>query len=300
MATTYTPGKTLGRGDLDIFLTDANENPTNAAEIYFSLHYLSPGPPETEVLIGLPQRSPVNPTVGEYYAAIMVPPSATLGTYRIRWFLRQYVNSTQQQVVQEFQVTDPDSGLNTVNYSQAQTEMMSRLRMALRDHFPSRNYRFSPPEYEGDINQYNRIFGQVWEDNELLEYLLWSLDWWNMFPPMTNSVNTIDLLVNQWPSWRTVIMWGAISHACFALSMNWIHEEFSYSIGGISLDIERSSKYQSLMDSANSQFDKATEAKVNTVKLIRGLQQPKYGMGVRSSFGPAAGRGVLSPRSFMA
>lgn len=73
----------------------------------------------------------------------------------------------------------------------------------------------------------------------------------------------------------------------------------SYSIGGVSLDIERASKYESLKQNAESQFDKAAEAKARTVKLIRGLQQSKYGIGVRSSFGPALGRGILSPRSFL-
>jgi hypothetical protein len=73
----------------------------------------------------------------------------------------------------------------------------------------------------------------------------------------------------------------------------------SYSIGGVSLDIEKSSKYESLKQNAESQFDKATEAKARTVKFIRGLQQPRFGMGIRSSFGPALSRGILSPRSFV-
>jgi len=73
----------------------------------------------------------------------------------------------------------------------------------------------------------------------------------------------------------------------------------SYSIGGVSLDIEKSSKYESLKQNAEGQFDKATEAKQQTVKFIRGLQQPRFGIGVRSSFGPAVGKGILSPRNFM-
>lgn len=73
----------------------------------------------------------------------------------------------------------------------------------------------------------------------------------------------------------------------------------SYSIGGVSLDIERASKYESLKQNAESQFDKAAEAKARTVKLIRGLVQSRFGVGVRSSFGPALGRGTLSPRSFL-
>ena len=73
----------------------------------------------------------------------------------------------------------------------------------------------------------------------------------------------------------------------------------SYSIGGVSLDIEKASKYQSMKDSADTQFDKATEAKVRTVKFIRGLQQPRFGIGVRSSFGPYTSKGVMSPRNFV-
>ena len=73
----------------------------------------------------------------------------------------------------------------------------------------------------------------------------------------------------------------------------------SYSIGGVSLDIEKASKYESLKQNAEGQFDKAAEAKARTVKFIRGIQQPKYGIGIRSSFGPFVGRGVLSPRNFL-
>ena len=70
-------------------------------------------------------------------------------------------------------------------------------------------------------------------------------------------------------------------------------------LAGFSLSIEKSSKYESLKQNAEGQFDKAAEAKARTTKFIRGLQQPKFGFGVRSSFGPNVGRGVLSPRSFV-
>lgn len=164
---------------------------------------------------------------------------------------------------------------------------------------PDKFYHFRPPEAEGNIGSYNRVFGQVWEDAELYEYLERALDWWNMMPPMTSGVNTIDRLVTEQPAWRTAVQWQAIVHACFALSTNWVADEFDYSIGGISLSIEKSSKYQGLMDSASQQFDKAAEAKVRTTKFLRGLQQSKYGMGIRSAFGPNVGRGVLSPRNFV-
>ena len=73
----------------------------------------------------------------------------------------------------------------------------------------------------------------------------------------------------------------------------------SYSIGGISLDLEKSSKYMDLKQNAEDQWDKLTEAKARTTKYIRGLSQPRFGRGVRSAFGPAVGKGVLSPRAFV-
>lgn len=73
----------------------------------------------------------------------------------------------------------------------------------------------------------------------------------------------------------------------------------SYSIGGISLDIEKSSKYEGIKNNAESQLDKMLEAKTRTVKIIRGLQQSRYGVGVRSAFGPSTGSGVLTPARYL-
>jgi hypothetical protein len=73
----------------------------------------------------------------------------------------------------------------------------------------------------------------------------------------------------------------------------------SYSIGGISLDIEKSSKYEGMKSNAEEQWDKLVEAKARTEKYLRGLQQPRFSRGIRSAFGPHTSRGVLSPRNFV-
>lgn len=73
----------------------------------------------------------------------------------------------------------------------------------------------------------------------------------------------------------------------------------TYSIGGVSLDIDKSSKYEGALSTAADQFDKQLEKAKATVNIVRGLQQPKYGVGIRSAFGPYSGRGVLSPRKFV-
>lgn len=84
----------------------------------------------------------------------------------------------------------------------------------------------------------------------------------------------------------------------FVLS-NGILAHNSYSIGGISLDIEKSSKYESMKQNAEEQWDKLVEMKARTSKYLRGLQQPRFGRGVRSAFGPAVGKNILSPRNFV-
>lgn len=92
---------------------------------------------------------------------------------------------------------------------------------------PDKFYHFRPPEAEGNIGAYNRVFGQIWEDAEFAEYLERGLDWWNMLPPNTAGLRTIDQLVVEKPEWRTAVLWQAIVHATFALSANWTADEFS-------------------------------------------------------------------------
>lgn len=225
MAVAFSPTQEVSRGDLDIFLTNNAGNPTNAAEITYALYYLDPGPPEAEVLIGSATRVPVNPAVGEYYAALMIPAAASVGTYRIRWTFREFIASPQTQVVQEFAVV-ASSSLVVSAYSASEQDMIDTLRIMLRDNFPDRNYHFRPPEHEADIGAYNRVFGYVWEDLELKVYLERGIDWWDMFPPRT-YIGTIDRLVAENPSWRTAMYYGAMMFALMALAINWVHEEFS-------------------------------------------------------------------------
>ena len=120
-----------------------------------------------------------------------------------------------------------------------------------------------------------------------------------MQPPETEDLSSIHTLVSRKPSWRTPVLQGAIQFAAMALQANWIVDEFDYSIGGISLNIDRSSKYESLKSSAEQMWSQSLEAKSRTTKFMRGLSQPKYGIGIRSAFGPHVGRGVLSPRNFL-
>jgi len=297
-STTFTQGETLGRTDLDIFLADSLGNPINAFSISYALYFVDPAT-TMEVLVGPAERTPVNPAVGEYYAALQIPVTALPGSYRIRWLFRETAASPQEGAVQEFSVTEPVTSTTTAEYSECVTDLIRKMRFLTRDNNPDRNYRFMPPEGEGTVGCYNQVFGYIWTDEEFAEYLEMALWKWNMQPPETEELCTIEMLCQRKPSWKAALLWGSLVTAAQALVYNWIANEFDYSIGGISLNVEKSGKYEGMKQNAEDQWDKLTEAKSRTTKYIRGLSQPRFGVGVRSAFGPHVGRGVLSPRSFV-
>ena len=162
---------------------------------------------------------------------------------------------------------------------------------------PDRNYHFRPPTSEETVHQYNRVFGYIWESEEMREYLYRSMDDIISYPPRTPFAS-VDELSTIRPEWRSMLLVGAERYALHAVRTNWIADEFTYSIGGVSLDLDQASKYEGAYSAATEQFDKQIEHAKATVNYVRGLQQPKYGTGIRSSFGPYSGRGVLSPRKF--
>lgn len=73
----------------------------------------------------------------------------------------------------------------------------------------------------------------------------------------------------------------------------------SYSISGVSLDIEKSSKYQSMKDEYISEYDKQVEAAKRSIKILKGLRQSKYGIGLNAALGPLSRPGVQSRANFV-
>ena len=297
MGVAFRPGQELGRaGGLSLFLKDSGGSPRNAAEISYSIYDFTTG---VEVLLPPADRSAINPTIGEYFASFVIPIDATIGSYRIRWKVREYVNSPQVNILQEFAVVGDSTQLVTLpGQSPVALDLVASLRILLRDNNPARNYHFMPPSGEETVNRLNRVFGYVWEDGELLEYLRTSNDIVNMYPPRT-MYSTLDQMLSQNSGWRSLILTGAMVYALQAVSINWVVDEFGYSIGGVSLDIEKSSKYQGMASDIDSRFKEMVVSAKESVKVIRGLSQSRYGIGIRSSFGPSVGRGALTPRRFL-
>lgn len=130
MAVSFYRGQQLGRGDLTIYLANANGTPSDAAEITYALYDFTTG---QEVMVGSPRRAPMNPAVGEYYASVIIPLDANLGGYRIRWTFRELVGGPLQQALQEFEVADKQGTAVIPVLSSCQTDLVRRLRVLLRD-----------------------------------------------------------------------------------------------------------------------------------------------------------------------
>lgn len=289
-------GQELRRGDLDIFLKSKGGNPKDAAEITFDIYDFTTG---VEVLLPPSRRIPEHPSIGEYYAPFFIPLDANIGPHRIRWHFREFTGSKLIEVVQGFDVVESSTQVIALpGTTLVENDLVRSLRILLRDNNPDRNYHFVPPAGEESINQFTRVFGFIWQDAELLEYLRTSLDRINMYPPLT-FYGTLDQLIAQMRPWRSVLLEGAMVYALTALATNWVAEEFEYSIGGVSLSIQKSSSYESLANDIQGRFTDDVTAAKETVKIIRGLRQSRFGIGIRSSFGPSVGRGALTPRRFL-
>lgn len=130
MSELYLAGQTLQRGDLEIKFQDPNGDPINVYQITYAIYYVDPTT-QAEILIGNPTRVPINPQVGEYYAALMIPPSASIGEYRIRWTIVDTSGASQRMVVMAFQVVE--KGAEVVTYSTERWRLIRRLRILLRD-----------------------------------------------------------------------------------------------------------------------------------------------------------------------
>lgn len=289
MSVAFHPGQTLTVNDLKIVIRDNNGNMVDPYYIRYSLFDFTTG---VEVNIGGADRIPATVGVGQYYVDATVPLDANIGDWLVRWNFKEQVGSPMVQVVQDFNVVKENVTL-CITSDDHEAVLIRRLRILLRDNNPDRNYRFRQPNSERFLQAQAQVFGYLWEEEELYEYLLFAVDLFNTAPPVTGVT-----LTDMPDRWRSVILLSAAARACAALAMNWISDEFSYSLSGVSLDIEKSSKYESMKNNFEQEYDKAEEKAKLSIKIIKGLRQPRYGIGISSALGPFSKPGTQSRRNF--
>ena len=218
MSVAFQPGQTLTQNDLKIVIRDNVGTLVDPYYIRYSIFDYTTG---VEVLIGAPDQVPATTGVGQYYVSTTIPLDANIGDWIVRWNFRETAVSPLVQVVQEFNIVAQDV-VTDITIDSNEQLMVRRLRIILRDNNPDRNYRFRPPASERFIQAQAQVFGYVWEDYELYEYLLMAVDFFNTAPPVTGIA-----LINTPERWRSVVILKAASLACSALALNWIVDEYS-------------------------------------------------------------------------
>lgn len=222
MAVAFLRGTTTGPSDLSITARDINNNLIDPYQLFYAIYDFTTG---IEVLQGPPTNTPVRASIGQYFAQITIPADGNIGVWRIRWTIQETPTDPVYQSVQEFQIVG--SSVIPVSFSgDANTDgLIYSLRTFLRDNNPDKNYRFRAPSSEKFIQGQTQVFGFIWEDEELYEYLLWAVDDFNSRPP-TTGINLANLGSSE-RRWRTTILIRAAAFACMAIAMNWIADEFS-------------------------------------------------------------------------
>lgn len=218
MSVAFYQGQSLTASDLKIIIRDVSGVPVDPYYIRYSLFDYTTG---IEVLIGDANRIPATTGVGQYYAGAVIPLDANIGDWVIRWNFNETAVSPLVEVVQDFNVVGADVKTEIAQTS-SQDLLLRRLRIILRDNDPDRNYRFRPPSTEKFMQTNTQVFGYIWEDEELYEYLLMAVDELNSSPPATDV--TLDNIPTRW---RTNLLMRAAAFACGAVTLNWIADEFS-------------------------------------------------------------------------
>jgi hypothetical protein len=291
----FQPGQTLGHNDLAIKIlttvTDPDTNEitsvlTDADTIAYNVFRID----RLAQVPLLENQTPTRYAEGWYYLPFTVSEDWADGEY---WAVTTFTvnGGAEQKVIQRFFIypvkVDPNS------FDSRTFGLVRRLRNLLRDNHPDRNYHFMPPRHVEEVNAFTKRVGFIWEDYELADYLDMSLGSINLSAPAT------EWAPESLPkAWETILLYGAAQHALFAITTNWIADEFGYSISGINLDLQKSAKYQSMADAMATQFDKQLDKAKATLKFMTGLRQAKYAISIQGYLGPYTARGIISARNY--
>lgn len=293
MAVCLQRGQSAGPEDLTIFM-QRDGLPVIPYSLVYSVYDHTSG---SEVLFG-DERQPAREFVpGHYYAPFVAPISANIGEWVIKWYVQATDVSAEFTQFLKFGIVS-EKFISDLNLTVNEEELLFMLRVVLRDNNPDRNYHFAPPTRERCTSEFTTRYGYLWEDGELIQHMKLAICWANMRSP----TNSFPCKLTDYRSTNCFIpvVGGAVS-AIRAMAINWIEEEFGYSIGGVSLDLNKASLYMQMKDNLEEQFNTTVEdyLKKGGASIIMGLSQPRYNVGVTTALGPSVRDGVISARAFV-
>ena len=304
---TLNNGKTLGTGDLNILIREANGSLVDPAQIAFSIFQLTsqvPIPvtgsydydlaqpnsmpeatllPQGAMLVGQPRMTPTRVCQGTYWVNITIP-TTWVGVYRLVWYITQYAGQSENQVFEDFIVQNIDPISNSFEApsvaiakkpvtSSKYAPAILYVRELLSDENPERNYRFRPPTPNKVVAGYTNRVGFIWTDTtiiRMLEINISKLNTWNV----KNYYNwTLDNIPTDWGRCAAI---GAAASCLMKEGARWASEEFGYSLNGITLDINKASLYQSLAQIYQQEFNEWSPLLTANRPFSAGLRQNRW------------------------
>jgi hypothetical protein len=280
----FNQGKPLGPGDLSLLVRDSGNNIVDPYNISYTIFQTDDSGNQT--LAAGPMTAPARVSVGAYYINITVP-TTWHGSYRLVWYLTQNVGDPQIQVYEDFQVVfvNPASGSLEAQStlitpkpvtSPARAPAIMAVRQMLFDTNPDRNYHFRPPTPGKVVANYTTRVGFIWPDDLIITMLQITIAQLNYYNPKNVYGFTIDMIPDDWARIAAI---GAASKCLLAEANRWAEEEFSYSLNGVSLDINKSSLYQSLGATYDQMFTVTAPLVTANRPFSAGLRQQRWLLG---------------------
>jgi len=98
MAVVFEPGQQLTKNDLNIFIKDSNNQMFDPEEIYYALEDL-----EGNLLFAAtPVMPPEKASIGWFWANLIIPLELKVGTYVVKWYVKDLPDSQLQLIEQKF------------------------------------------------------------------------------------------------------------------------------------------------------------------------------------------------------
>jgi hypothetical protein len=314
-----TKGQQTGTADLAILVRDAQGNLVDPVSISYSVFKMRdlvptkstvayeydlhqplnmeggpPLPPEGSTLVIPPGQAPIRASMGTYYAQFTIPTAWSQGIYKIVWQFQQYAGNCPQNyvhmdwIVQSVDPADPafeapsmiigkqlsiaSARTTPAMYAQA----IRVVRELIADTNPDRNYHFRPPTPGKVVSNYTTRVGFIWLDTTILVNLSIAISTLNVYNPMNFFNFTLDTIPFDWGN---IAALGAASYCLSGESARWAADEFSYSLNGVSLDINKSALYQSLAQTYQQQFNTVAPLLTANRPFSAGLRQQRWLLG---------------------
>jgi hypothetical protein len=306
---TLTNGKTLQAGDLDICVRGADGSMIDPAAITYSIFQIDKQipvrptlaysydqmqpdklsshsvNPESTLVYG-PMQVPTRSSQGCYYVPITVP-TTWHGVFRLVWYLTQYAGGQQNMVHEEFAVENVDPTSMSFEAPSVQmakaprtthkyTKAIMYVRELLSDDNPDRNYHFRPPTPSKVVAGYTTRVGYIWTDQTIIRMLEMSIQDLNTWNPMNLTAYTLDTLPLNWSSAAAT---GAAAKCLNREGARWAADEFSFSLNGVSLDINKAALYQGMGAQYRAEFSEMAPLVTANRPGSVGLRQQRWLLG---------------------